>query len=1131
MSVPIELAADLMLNVRDAGKAQREIEKVVGGAAVSGLSSAIKTSHKQLRVDYAKALVDAIKVGHKEQAANLRDEFKTRLDNISHQGKAIATLNAAIEKEKDKAAKTRLKDQRSSLEGLIKREQEAMRGIIDDRKNAQQDLVKLYEEGMERAGRKFEDKVQDGAETFTNLVNKGLTLDSLNPDDLIRNLGGALKKNRGSLVSGGKNMMARGAKMGGMGGKGMAMLGRAAAGLGAAAGAIAGVAVAMAAVVAVFAAAYGKVKEWNKKILEGASGFDLLDENTSKLETSLHRMRKAASRVSRSFNVSAEKAFEMTTAFNEAGLTIREMKGWTGATNQVSAMTKAMTFGIATTTALRISADDLATMTNRMYQNFGMNQAAMTDAMAGFGQAAQMSGMNTRSFFAAISEATSGMALYNFRLGDTAELMVGLVKILGEDLAKQTLGMTGGFKNMDIRGKYTKTMTGGAAMSNTLQAGANRQIANRGEQLLAGDFDITKAFKNAGLTDLAGQFDIDKLASLQGFELGQVQAQIAAEINDKGGDGDAAVRSLEDLTQLARVAQGGGSNMDRAMALGAVDRPTEIAATVSSALGVLGVSSFGEVEGSVATMAAFEELTGLQGEQYEVMKEIFNRAGGQMLEQGQTNVNLASVAAAIAEDPGALLTEEDMAKMATTPPGDPMMDMAKQQLVATQTIGDVLGGQISGALNFIGGGVTSMVNSMMDFWGSDTNNKEAMAEAESEQKRLGTSMTDLMSEIRATEQGDMDDDAKATKIASLEARYEQAAVDQEAWQSLSMNVAGGMDVDDARRQRATASLAGAAGDGTEGGQLQAAGSRLEALRAEYGDEKMQEIFGSNVFGATQWDDSGVNARTGQSGSMTFSDMGRKKSRFARADDSANFEGTHIDAFQRVQGHGEAGSIGGNARVWETDSSGDYVYETMGDALENMDPEKMEELLKQIDEQERLAAKKAEEDAALANTAQSATTRSVGDVETAIREMTNTQRASELGGIISRGNSSVSGLSGIMETVSEGGTLTRAQKRELKRAFAASADEAGGTPGTNAEERGILRAVGARDFIYTGGRYGGTITPIDRADDFVGMKPGGAMDRGVGGKSAVIQNLTINESGNAQKTLRMIKQALRAAMGE
>jgi hypothetical protein len=356
------------------------------------------------------------------------------------------------------------------------------------------------------------------------------------------------------------------------------------------------------------------------------------------------------------------------------------------------------------------------------------------------------------------------------------------------------------------------------------------------------------------------------------------------------------------------------------------------------------------------------------------------------------------------------------------------------------------------------------------------------------------------------------------KIAELEAAYEQAATDQEAWQQMSMNVASGMDVDDAKRERAITSLAGA-GASTPDEVLTQAGQRLEAIRGEVGDERMQEVFGSSLF-----------QYAGHGGFDKFTDLGAKRARYQRADDSDDFEGNRFEGAASVSGVGDAGSKDGKALVWETDSSGDYVYETIDDLLEKMDPEEMAELMAQLEAEEAAAAKKAEEDAALARTAQSNTTRSVDDVAKAIKAMTHTQQASELGGIISRGKSSVgSALDGIMETVSTGGTLTSGQRKALVDAFKNSPDPDDPTANNyTAEEKGIVRALAARDFIYTGGRFGGTITPIDRADDFIGMKPGGALDRGVGGRSVVISNLTINESGNPQKTLRMIKQALRAA---
>jgi len=72
---------------------------------------------------------------------------------------------------------------------------------------------------------------------------------------------------------------------------------------------------------------------------------------------------------------------------------------------------------------------------------------------------------------------------------------------------------------------------------------------------------------------------------------------------------------------------------------------------------------------------------------------------------------------------------------------------------------------------------------------------------------------------------------------------------------------------------------------------------------------------------------------------------------------------------------------------------------------------------------------------------------------------------------------------------------------------------------------LLEQAKVDDFIYRGNARSGTITPIDSQDSFFGAKPGGALSK-MGG--TVINNLTIYESGDPQKTLQMVKQAITAA---
>jgi hypothetical protein len=75
--------------------------------------------------------------------------------------------------------------------------------------------------------------------------------------------------------------------------------------------------------------------------------------------------------------------------------------------------------------------------------------------------------------------------------------------------------------------------------------------------------------------------------------------------------------------------------------------------------------------------------------------------------------------------------------------------------------------------------------------------------------------------------------------------------------------------------------------------------------------------------------------------------------------------------------------------------------------------------------------------------------------------------------------------------------------------------------------GLQVTPGAKDFVYQGNIGNGVLTPIDNQDTLFGMKPGGAISQ-MGGGGITIANLTINESGNPEKTLQMVKRALAAA---
>jgi hypothetical protein len=1096
MSLPVQLAADLLLNVQGVNKAQKDIEKAVGGAATRGLSSAIKSTQKLVKSEYSKAYEDALRIGHKEQAAQLKEQYKASRSAILADGKAIKKLNQQIAKEKDKDAKKRLKAERKGLESNIKLEQKAMRNMITERASAQEEQLKLLDEGMERAARSFGDKAEDSADSFVSIVNNGLTLDNLNPEDLFKGMGDSLKKNKGSLSLGGKNLSALGGKMGGMKGGAMKLMGGMMGKMAALAVPLAAAASAIGAIVGVMAAAYGKVKDWNKAILESVSYYDMMESSSGALEPRLANMRTAMSRVSRTWNISAEAAMGYVSALNEAGITVRELKGWTRATKSVTAYSRAMNFGIKYTKALGISASDLGTLQQQMLEGFGMRMRSLDESMSSFGASAQEAGMSSRSFVAAIMEGTANMALYNFRLADTEKLLVGLAGILGEDLATSMLGMEGTFKNMGTQDRYKASMTGGGTMEGVLKAGAKRQIEGRAVDISM-DSDLRRAFRDSGLMDMANEFDIDKLASLKGVELGKVQNSIAKAVEKSTGSkaaGQGAVRSLEDLTMQARLLSGGATTSEKADAMAAMDRPTELAAKVAQGLDMTGASDFGDITGT--TRMLFEDLTGIMGEEFETTKEIFNRAQATLSVQEGRDVSLSETLKKLSEDPDSLLSDEDSAALAAAAEAaDPALDIAKQTLMATQTVGDVISGKISGLLGGIGGGITNLANFWSDeynlFKGDDEDARKAIAQADEVMAKSRDEMAEIQAEMRKVGTSDMSEKDKKLADKELEAKYKKAERKVDAAETMKSDIQSGiLNADDAQAQYLDEAY----------GNANVLSATRSAIRSGRGDEVDGALSYSYRHG--QRNTQGNQVFHGQA--IDLGRINRETLLYDKKKDMTDADGNLMNiADNLIQNEG---AIRDSAAMIEFMESEEATQEKAAEEAEKAavqaakDAKAQEDVEKKTEEGVRAIVKELRK--------QSLDT-IAADVEAAI--IASGGEVGKFGEKIKAGKEG-SGLAGLRAQLEKGG-VSKTEMALMRRL------------GISTE--GLKVDPAAKDFVYQGNSMGGVITPIDDQDSFFGAKPGGALSK-MGGRSIVISNLTINESGDPQKTLRMVKQALRAA---
>lgn len=686
MATNVELQITPFMDPRAANRQAARLAEEIGDRASKALAGALSDTQKRVDAAYVKTIRDALRLGKDADARRIRAEFDQRERAIRVQAGQLKRIEQELADLRErgatdaemKAAKLRKK----ALEDDIAERQDALEDLIDTQAKAQAKLIKALDEGLERSGKDFGEGLEDAAGKFEDLFSKALSADSLDPSDLVKGLGSAIQGAAPSLLTGGGKMAARGGVVGG--------LGKAAVALGSAAGLLAGAAAAVGAVVAVLFAAYNQTKEFNKAILEGSSALDLLGTDAlgsaEALSYELGQVRQAAQGVAYDFRATTEEVIGLTSAMNEAGLTFREQKALFGDYNE--AMRQALIY----TQTFGVGAGEVAGLINVMSRDLGLTQDGIQSGFMDIFAAAQLSGMGVKNFFTSISEATSGLALYNFRLEDTLELLLMMEKTLGEDMAKTVMGgLRGKYGEMGFTERMGKTMQAGRAGRDVLRATADRLGADFASRLAAGGgamgFDL-------GLLTETGELNRDYIKGLRGTELGAVQNQLA-EVDP------ALARLLSRIAQLERGAAAGSTLGQRAAAMSGLDESSTLAMDMVQAFAVLGNRSVGQMEG--LDRAAFEQMTGVSGSMFDAYAEIANRLGARLQEETGKAPTMREIAEAIAS--GDLLSEEDQKRLeeAQIAGADPMENLAKQQLTETQSILKVLQTQVVTALEGIYG--------------------------------------------------------------------------------------------------------------------------------------------------------------------------------------------------------------------------------------------------------------------------------------------------------------------------------------------------------------------------------------------------------------------------------------------
>jgi hypothetical protein len=596
MATTVQQKIDFLASLTLDAASQQQLEDALGSAFADSVKKAAALGGTRI----TKAFVEA---------------SKKASDELEDTAEAIVKTQLALANATNDAEKRRLQLEESALKRKLLRQKNMVdfEGKVHDKYvERQEEMLKAWESLKLNVRLDKAQVTKDLGEALSGAFGK---VSSGDLAGLVGGLGGGLSKAGGMAEAAG--LAAGGVEAGGLAAA-AASLGPIIAGLGATVGVLASVAV-------VFQMAYDQTKKYNQALTEGAGAADFFSTGVGDMAASLNEMRDAVFDLGTRFRMDTEEIAKFTNALNASGVTYKEFGSLAaGAASQQEAFMDVTRTAIVASKSLGIEASDAAAFMDRSMRDLGKTTLPEIQGAFGMiGDAAARSGMTVKSFFTAINEATSGMALHNIRLEDTIGLMGTMADVLGEDLAKERAKLEGQFRGMGFTDRLKTIMTTGTGTtSKIVGADARAQAAAMSQPLkdaigtLGGDI---------GKSLLAGgDLSIDRLGKMSEKEYRKLVVALRASGDDQA---KAAARQLDNMRDLARGAARPGDLLAQADAVGQLSKAGELAMQLASASAVLGEQGISSMQG--LTRAAFEQISGLSGENFEVMKRLDRELRGQ----------------------------------------------------------------------------------------------------------------------------------------------------------------------------------------------------------------------------------------------------------------------------------------------------------------------------------------------------------------------------------------------------------------------------------------------------------------------------------------------------------------------
>jgi hypothetical protein len=610
---------------------------------------------------------------------------------------------------------------------------------LEAMKNAYEEIYKKQKQSASQ----MVDSFTEGADEFRSVLSGG---------DFARAFVDQLTKGAGKLQLLGQARQGRAAQLSAMGdtkgAQGMAQMGQTLAKVGAAVATFAAVAGAVVLLVKLFMDLESKAKDMNKAILESASASDFglgrADVLGGKLTNTLEQIRSETTAVNDNFlrfRLSAKDQQDTLAALNQAGYTYARMKkDIDDARNSVESFSDVTVLAVTYSRNLGLGVTEMAQAMGQYQMETGTGIEQIAQQFSVITREAAAAGVQTKRFYQAVSEASSGMAFYGVRIEETARLLSTFDSLLGEAVGTEAFkALVGQYQDKSaqdalqdflVKGQEFTTEQFSRAYERQLQVLSRDFAGDLGgqnlEDILKGaksETDLVKTLADMGISG-EKRSQISNLFGLRQAATGNRAAQMA--YKGAAGPGFDIAMAMKAALPLQQF----GDNIGQVFEA-AVSGQNEAALIALQDLSKHTGKSFDQIKQlSIESQATFERLQKAQLEGGEIPEDLkklgfFIDAETKEIKRGVINAegNIDKVGATLVEDVYDVLA-------ATPTEGEAQLQEA---LTKDQQIAAAMSREITGLSDIMEQTVAAILNEiydvivmMADFMFKD--DKERMAE-------------------------------------------------------------------------------------------------------------------------------------------------------------------------------------------------------------------------------------------------------------------------------------------------------------------------------------------------------------------------------------------------------------------